>query len=112
VLERVLTSARDIPDQVLLDLVETQARERDGLGAVLWELQAALPDYPPKVIKAKLRKLSRRGLITGCLCGCRGDFALTERAVIDVRKSPMGGTVAGTELTLGPTGKPFDWCGE
>lgn len=41
------------------------------------ELQAA-PAFPAKVVRAKLAALIRRGLITGCTCGCRGDFELTE----------------------------------
>lgn len=37
------------------------------------------PTIPSKVIMAKLRGLIRRGLITGCACGCRGDFELTDK---------------------------------
>lgn len=32
---------------------------------------AAAPD---RLRLAKLRSLIRRGIITGCACGCRGDF--------------------------------------
>jgi hypothetical protein len=34
-------------------------------------------DAPPKVIRAKLARLMDKGLMTGCLCGCRGDLELT-----------------------------------
>lgn len=32
-----------------------------------------------KLILAKMRQLNKRGLITGCFCGCRGDFEITEK---------------------------------
>ena len=33
---------------------------------------------PEKVQLAKMRQLMKRGLVTGCGCGCRGDFEITE----------------------------------
>lgn len=36
--------------------------------------RGVLSMYPPKVVQAKCRSLIKRGLITGCACGCRGDF--------------------------------------
>lgn len=32
------------------------------------------PKVPQKLIVSKLRNLIKKGLITGCACGCRGDF--------------------------------------
>lgn len=32
--------------------------------------------FPEKVVLAKARKLIRRGVLTGCVCGCRGDFEI------------------------------------
>lgn len=43
----------------------------------MWNLEALMPIFPSEVILAKARALIRRGLITGCDCGCRGDFELT-----------------------------------
>lgn len=37
------------------------------------------PNMPPKVVLAKARRLIRRGVIDGCECGCRGDFAVKSR---------------------------------
>ena len=31
------------------------------------------------LVKAKMRQLIKNGLVTGCACGCRGDFALTKK---------------------------------
>jgi hypothetical protein len=42
--------------------------------AMLPDIADALPDFPQKVILAKLRKMVRRGIVDGCTCGCRGDF--------------------------------------
>jgi hypothetical protein len=39
--------------------------------------QAELRCVPPKVALAKSRKVLKRGLVTGCGCGCRGDFEVT-----------------------------------
>lgn len=34
---------------------------------------------PPKLRLAKMRGLINRGLVTGCACGCRGDFEITDK---------------------------------
>lgn len=34
---------------------------------------------PDKLVRAKMRSLIRRGLVSGCACGCRGDFELTPK---------------------------------
>jgi hypothetical protein len=34
---------------------------------------------PYNLVKAKMRRLLKRGLVDGCACGCRGDFTLTEK---------------------------------
>lgn len=42
-----------------------------------WDMEIALAEFPPKVIAAKMASLIRRGLVSGCACGCRGDFQIT-----------------------------------
>lgn len=34
---------------------------------------------PGKLVRSKMRKLIERGLVSGCACGCRGDFEITEK---------------------------------
>lgn len=34
---------------------------------------------PEKLARAKLRKLVKSGYLTGCTCGCRGDFDITDK---------------------------------
>ncbi len=37
---------------------------------------------PEKLIRAKMGMLIRRGLVSGCVCGCRGDFELTPKGAL------------------------------
>lgn len=80
--------AKDIPNPLILDLIRRESMNRD-MGDWEWsghlprpvftrDIQALLPGIPPKVVRAKLSKLVRQGLIDGCCCGCRGDFVLKE----------------------------------
>jgi len=39
------------------------------------------PEFPPKVVRAKLTNLLDKALIDGCVCGCRGGFSLTHHGV-------------------------------
>lgn len=41
-----------------------------------FDIAKALGNPPEKVVLAKLRSLIKRGLLTGCYCGCRGDIEL------------------------------------
>ena len=66
--------ASDISDRQMLQSVK---RHTSNIGAKLLEIESDFPEVPPKVIRAKLHNLLRRGFITGCCCGCRGDFELT-----------------------------------
>jgi len=42
---------------------------------------AMLEGVPRKVVLAKMKHLISKGYISGCACGCRGDFELTERGL-------------------------------
>lgn len=39
------------------------------------------PGTPPRLVLAKMRRLIRRGLVSGCDCGCRGDFEITQKGL-------------------------------
>jgi hypothetical protein len=40
----------------------------------------AMPDgVPEKLALAKMKQLIKRGLVSGCCCGCRGDFEITDK---------------------------------
>jgi hypothetical protein len=95
--------AKDIADDAFLDAIDRVCTIRGfhGFGASRWDVAAVLAgddervietartanipgahgprikDYdafPDKLVLAKARKLVRRGVIDGCVCGCRGDF--------------------------------------
>lgn len=36
---------------------------------------------PHKLMDAKLKQMIKKGLIEGCMCGCRGDFRLTDKGL-------------------------------
>jgi len=37
-----------------------------------------------KLILSKMRNLIKRGLVSGCACGCRGDFEITQKGILFV----------------------------
>ena len=71
--------AKDVEDQAVLDVIGRVNDE--GHWAMVWDLNAAFPAVPPKVLLAKCRSLIKRKLIEGCACGCRGDFYLVGGAL-------------------------------
>lgn len=79
--------AHDIPDAVLLRAIDQISRTpwpingtpNDGTRWVMrWDLSEVFPAVPAKLMVAKCARLVGRGLLTGCTCGCRGDFELTD----------------------------------
>lgn len=69
-------TASDIADEQILPIVTQVMRP---IGASRWDIAARLPEFPEKVVLAKLGGLVRRGVLSGCACGCRGDFEIRER---------------------------------
>lgn len=81
---RSLVKAADISDADFVAAVAAIQRDK-GMWANTSEVQDRLgADIPVKVVLAKARRLIRRGVITGCACGCRGDFEVAEGAVARV----------------------------
>lgn len=60
-----------------------------GYGYMPTVQDAMPPNTPPKLQLAKMRMLLRRGLVDGCGCGCRGDWAITDEglALIGVERT-------------------------
>ena len=65
--------AADVPEADVLRLVE---EHDDGGGAHKRWLAEGLPQFPPKVVYAKANKLVRRGVLSGCTCGCGGWYSI------------------------------------
>lgn len=83
---------KDIPELPILHFLAHDSRWDDGRPA--WatfyddsegipmsnSLSRALPDgVPVKLARAKIGQMRRRGLVTACCCGCRGDIEITEK---------------------------------
>uniref|UniRef100_A0AAU8GSQ2 Helix-turn-helix DNA binding domain n=1 Tax=Mycobacterium phage Pharb TaxID=3136626 RepID=A0AAU8GSQ2_9VIRU len=86
--------ARDIPDVVMLRAIAEAQRAMFGvamrpdvtriLGGLPPEAPVPsdrVPGVPWRLVLAKFRRVAGRGLVTGCDCGCRGDWTLTEAGV-------------------------------
>ena len=53
-----------------------------GDGHSMPTVQDVMPkDIPIKVQLAKMKNLIKKGLVSGCGCGCRGDFAITKKGI-------------------------------
>ena len=67
--------AKDVSDAAILGALAA-VRGRNGAPdwSALSDVQEHMADVPAKVVRAKLASMIRRKVITGCACGCRGDF--------------------------------------
>jgi hypothetical protein len=72
--------AADISDDLFLGTV-LAVWEEEGSWTNTWHLAERLPEFPPKVARAKAGQLIKRDMLTGCTCGCRGDFELAPRGL-------------------------------
>jgi len=82
--------AKDVPERPVLEFLLTVRARTERLAtwykpedlSPIWDnsvLNAMPIGTPPKVALAKMRALIKRGLVSGCSCGCRGDFELTDK---------------------------------
>jgi hypothetical protein len=80
-----MMQAKDVPDEIVLAAIRAESMKAEDYWpaeelprpAFTWDIKKALPQFPPKVVMAKLRSLVRRNVIQGCDCGdCRGDFKI------------------------------------
>lgn len=45
-------------------------------------IRPAFPEWAnDKLIRSKMKSLIHRNLVTGCACGCRGDFEITSSGI-------------------------------
>ena len=66
----------DLPDEIFLAAVKQAGLGNSARWAMRSDVEALLPDYPEKIIRAKARRLILRKVIDGCWCGCRGDWTI------------------------------------
>ena len=72
---------KDIPDRPILEfLLSHKGKWCNWYFGDERDVHLAMPESTPdKLVLAKMRMLIRRGVVTGCSCGCRGDFEITEK---------------------------------
>ncbi len=72
--------ASDLSDERILEVLSRRPGKWHthlgdyGVESLPYVYDPGVPDAPMKVLLAKLRSMERRGLISGCGCGCRGDW--------------------------------------
>ena len=73
---------KDIPNRPILEFVA----KHGGIGCSWFgdeyprSVSHAMPEgIQSKLVLAKMRMLINSGLVSGCPCGCRGDFELTDK---------------------------------
>jgi len=76
--------AKDISDARVLAIAKSIIDQRvaadNSAWCFRWDFEENLPDFPAKVVWAKLETVVNRGLLDGCGArhNCRGDFELTD----------------------------------
>lgn len=74
---------KDIPDKPVMEYLLRHKGQRCNWCWDERNVAEAMPHgTPPKIVLAKMRQLIKRGLATGCVCGCRGDFEITENGEV------------------------------
>lgn len=77
---------------VLRRIAEIEAAGRSGTWFPGFDnsVGTAMPEgTPEKVQLAVMKDLMRKGLVSGCGCGCRGDFALTDKGRALLESAPQ-----------------------
>ena len=75
---------KDIPDRPILEFLKRHIGQwcTHGIGYSMPTIADAMPDHTPKKLQmAKMGQLIKRGLISGCACGCRGDYEITQKGI-------------------------------
>lgn len=89
-----------------------QVKTAEGGFGAAWvnvgEVCAHFPGFPEKVVLAKLRKVIRGGYLSGCCCGCRGDFEVTAAGL---EQLGLPAPLDNLELTLYGNLVGVDWEG-
>ena len=71
--EEAMKAADISDDAIYLNIIEQYRERKCGLANV-WDVFRAFPQFPEKVVMAKIRQMIAKGRLIGCGCGCRGDL--------------------------------------
>jgi hypothetical protein len=77
---------KDLPEEPILIFLFELKSENKGWATRFEDYEnsiyRALPkNTPEKVALKKMEGLIERGLVSGCSCGCRGDFEITDKGI-------------------------------
>jgi hypothetical protein len=71
--------AKHVPEAPILKFL-SELNQRSGTWFQGYDNSVPVPKgTPDRVIIAKMRSLIKRGLVTGCTCGCRGNYEITDK---------------------------------
>lgn len=83
---------KDVPDLPILEFL--YQRKLEGKMWCCWfdgfenSIGQAMPlDTCDKIKITKMANLIRRGLVSGCGCGCRGDYEITDKGELFISSS-------------------------
>lgn len=84
---------KDIPDRPILEFLSKQAVWGNWFEIDKFDnpnsVRHAMPKHVPgKLVLAKMRQMMRRGFVSGCDCGCRGDFEITNKGMKALNQTP------------------------
>ena len=65
--------AADISDERVFAVVDA-AKKAGAYWATVQQVCEAIPEFPYKIVHAKIRQMIYKKRLDGCPCGCRGDL--------------------------------------
>jgi hypothetical protein len=81
--------AKDLPDTPILRRLLAINRTLSLNGCLFNGFDnTVIPDVPFRLARAKMDSLVRRGYVSGCTCGCRGDFTITDLGIQAAHRTP------------------------
>lgn len=78
---------KDIPDEPILRFLAKQPGVWHNWFGDEYKnsVTHAMPsNTTAKLVLAKMRQMIRRGVVSGCPCGCRGDFKITKKGMLEL----------------------------
>jgi hypothetical protein len=80
---------KDIPELPILQFLDGLGRWGTIFSGFENSVERAMPPETPRnMVRSKMQSLVSRGLVDGCVCGCRGDFELTPKGRVALTKPP------------------------
>ena len=75
---------KHIPELPILEFLHDRMLRGEGWAYWYQGFDNSIPvpeGIPDKLIVAKMAQMIAKGLVDGCPCGCRGDYAITDNGI-------------------------------